>query len=453
MQRNKIITWIVIFMVITVSPVFTNFFLEGFLDSENYENREKAEKPVLTLRNYRTFPQEYETYYNDNIPYRNQLIRLNNSIDYYLFKKSSNKDVVIGKDGWLLYEKAEDGAPLSQSLGAWSFTEERLRKIADNLTKAKQILESQGIEFVLFIVPNKETMYIEKRPDNYGIINPDTSVDQLVRYLKENTDIRVLYPKQELLQAKEARPDMPLYQKLDTHWNNLGAYIGAESLAKELGVNLPSVNEISLKPVKSSVGDLSEMLNIEIKNGNLDYDISGISDLTTETEKFDFFTEYIFHTKGADPRRLFVRRDSYSTALAPSFAPMFEESMWVHMQNFNQKQIFDYQADVFVFETVERYIISLEDFRLSFVEHSVESNDDGTKTITIAPTIKDADLQYVSISKKAKGSEKKEKIQVLKPFRETMTWKVPDDEKGKIVIRIFEDKEGEKLLEKATVRY
>lgn len=453
MQRNKIITWIVIFMVITVSPAFTNFFLEGFLDSENYENREKAEKPVLTLRNYRTFPQEYESYYNDNIPYRNQLIRLNNAIDYYLFKKSSNKNVVIGKDGWLLYENEGDGSALSQSLGTWRFTEKQLQKIADNLKKNKQFLENQGIEFVLFIAPNKETIYIDERPDNYEIVNSETSVDQLVKYLEENTDIRVIYPKQELMQAKEARPDMPLYHKLDTHWNNLGAYIGAESLAKELGVNLPSVNEISLKPVKSSVGDLSEMLNVEIKNGNLDYDISGISDLTTETVKSDFFTEYIFHTKGADSRRLFVRRDSYSTALAPSFSPMFEDSMWVHMQNFNQQQIFDYKADIFVFETVERYIICLEDFRLSFVEHSVESNEDGTKTITIAPTIKDADLQYVSISKKVKGSEKKEKIQARKPFRKTMTWKVPEDEKGKIEIRIFEDEEGEKLLEKVNVKY
>lgn len=453
MKRHKSIIWIVIFLVITASPVFTNFFLGQYLDSKNYENRQKAAKPILTLGNYRSLPQEFEAYYNDNIPYRNQLIRLNNSIDYFLFNRSSNNNVVIGKDGWLFYNKPEDGMALSQSLGSWNYTDKQLRKIAKNLTYTKRVLESQGVEFVLFILPNKETMYIEMRPDNYEIINANTSVDQLVNYLKENTDIRVLYTKQELLQAKEDYPDMLLYQKLDTHWNNLGAYISAGSLAKELGVNLPSVDEISLKPVTSSIGDLTEMLNIEIKNGNLDYDISGISDLTTVTEKFDFYTEYIFHTKGADSRRLFVRRDSYSTALAPSFAPMFEESMWVHASSFDQQQIFDYQADIFLLEVVERYIGKLEDFRISFVKSSVESNDEGVKTITIAPSIKGADLQYVSISKKVKGIKNKEKIQVLEPFRESMMWEAPADETGKIEIRIFEDKEGEKLIEKVTVKY
>lgn len=453
MKRYKAVIWIVIFLVIIASPVFTNFFLKGYLDTKNYENREKAEKPVLTAANYRTFPQEFEAYYNDNIPYRNQLIRLNNSIDYFVFKKSSNKDVVIGKDGWLLYNKADDQSALSQSLGSWNYTEEQLQKIADNLMNTKRVLESQGIEFVLFLVPNKETVYIEKRPDNYQIINPNTSVDQLVSYLKENTDIRLLYTKQELLQAKEANPDMLLYQKLDTHWSNFGAYVSAGSLAEELEVHLPPVDEISLKPVKSSVGDLSEMLNIEIKDGNLDYDISGISDLNTVTEKFDFDTEYIFHTKGADPRRLFVRRDSYSEALAPMFAPMFEESMWVHAQSFDQQQVFDYQADIFVIEMVERYSASLADFRISLVESSVEANENGGKTIAAAPAIKGADLQYVSISKKSKGSGKKEKIQVLEPFQEAMVWEVPADEEGTVVIRIFEDKEGEKLIEKVTVGY
>ena len=54
-----------------------------------------------------------------------------------------------------------------------------------------------------------------------------TCVDRLVDYLKENTDIRIVYPKQELLKVKEENPDILLYRKLDTHWNNVGGYIGS----------------------------------------------------------------------------------------------------------------------------------------------------------------------------------------------------------------------------------
>ena len=49
-------------------------FVSGFTDSTNYENREMAEKPELTLDTYEEYAQEYENYYNDKIPFRNTLI-------------------------------------------------------------------------------------------------------------------------------------------------------------------------------------------------------------------------------------------------------------------------------------------------------------------------------------------------------------------------------------------
>lgn len=120
---------------------------------------------------------------------------------------------------------------------------------------------------------------------------------------------------------------------------------------------------------------MTNMLNITIKNGWIDYNISGISVLNTIKEKWDFSTEFIYHTTGADPRRLFVRRDSFSTALAPILATQFENSMWVHASIFNQQQIFDYNADIFVLEVVERSEIELEKFRISFPDSFAENGE------------------------------------------------------------------------------
>lgn len=376
MKRCKAIIWITIFLIIVASPIFTYFFLEDYVDSENYENRNIASKPIFTMENYGTFPEEFETYYNDNIPFRNQLIRFHNSIDYFLFRQSSSEKVAIGKDGWLFYCNDEDGNPIEQSLGYWDFTDDQLHAIGDSLMSAKRVLESQDIEFVLFIAPNKETVYMNELPDYYKVKNYYTSTDQLVDYLKENTDLRVIYPKQELLDAKEENPGLPLYHKLDTHWNNVGGYIGAKSLAKELGIEMPSLKDVQLEPIFSSGGgDLTNMLNITIKNGWIDYNISGISVLNTIKEKWDVSTEFIYHTTGADPRRLFVRRDSFSTALAPILATQFENSMWVHASIFNQQQIFDYNADIFVLEVVERSEIELEKFRISFPDSFAENGE------------------------------------------------------------------------------
>ena len=74
-----------------------------------YENREIAVRPQSTLDNYSTFPEEYTSYFNDNLQFRNNLISLNSGIDYFCFRKSSSHKVAIGKERWLFYSHPNDG--------------------------------------------------------------------------------------------------------------------------------------------------------------------------------------------------------------------------------------------------------------------------------------------------------------------------------------------------------
>lgn len=453
MKEYKSAIWIVSFLIIVASPVFTYFFLGEYVDTGNYENRNLTSRPVLTTKNYETFPKEYETYYNDNLPFRNQLIRLNNSIDYFIFKQSSNESVVIGKDGWLFYSCSTDGNPVEQSLGYWDFTVDQLQTIADNLMATKRVLESRNIEFVLFIAPNKETIYMDKLPDYYEARSSYISTEQLVDYLTENTDIRIVYSKEDLMKAKEENPEIILYHKLDTHWNCAGGYIGARSLAEELKIDMPPFSEILLEPVLSSGGDLTNMLNIAVKDGDIDYNVSGISTSNPVREKGDFDAEFIYHTDGADPRKLFVMVDSFSHALAPAAATQFEDSIWVHRKKFNQQQIFDYDANIFVLEIVERYVATLSSFRVSFVSHSVESEENGMKRITIMPAIRGTDLSYILIYKKTRETDSLRAVQKIKQFDEPLVLYVPDNETGEFHIDIYDDNLGDKILENVIIEY
>ena len=129
MSKRKSFIWIVLFLIALASPPFTFFFLGPYIDAVNYENRNI----------------EYETYYNDNIPFRNQLIQLTSKIDFFLFRQSSNDNVDIGKGGWLFYCNDEDHNPVEQSLGYWHFTQEELRTIAENLVVTKESLNKKGI--------------------------------------------------------------------------------------------------------------------------------------------------------------------------------------------------------------------------------------------------------------------------------------------------------------------
>ena len=203
MKKIKPVLWNICFFFIILTPNVAYFLFGKNVDAANYENRNMAVKPVISPENYENFPEEYENYFNDSLPFRNQMIEFHNSIDYYLFQQSSSKKVAIGSDGWLFYCDDEDSNPLEQSLGYWNFTKGQLEKIADNLTSTQRVLESLGIEFVLFIPPNKETIYMEFLPDYYTVQNKVTSVEQLVAYLQEHTSIRVVYPKADLLAAKD----------------------------------------------------------------------------------------------------------------------------------------------------------------------------------------------------------------------------------------------------------
>ena len=51
-------------------------------------------------------------------------------------------------------------------------------------------------------------------------------------YLKQNTDVRVVYAKQTEIDQKSE--DYKLWYKYDTHWNNLGAFVGEQALRQEL---------------------------------------------------------------------------------------------------------------------------------------------------------------------------------------------------------------------------
>lgn len=133
--------WIITFAILIVSPGFVYFLIGSFVDTANYENRNAAEQPQLNIGNIAAFPQEYEAYFNDHIPFRNQLVQLNSRIDYFVFRQSSSDAVEIGKDGWLFYCAADNGDPIEQVLGKRLFTEEDLRVIADNLVSMRNKLQ------------------------------------------------------------------------------------------------------------------------------------------------------------------------------------------------------------------------------------------------------------------------------------------------------------------------
>lgn len=59
------------------------------------------------------------------------------------------------------------------------------------------------------------------------------------------------------------KDEYSLYWHYDTHWNAAGGYIGAKALLKELGDELPEVENITFTPDTFSGYDLARMMNLQ----------------------------------------------------------------------------------------------------------------------------------------------------------------------------------------------
>lgn len=436
-MRRKAVFWIVLFAAIFVSPFFSFSVLGRYLDSENYENRDITERPELSRANYADFPEEYEAYFNDNIPYRNQLVRLNSRLDLLVFGDSSSENVVVGKDGWLFY--TGPGNPVEQSTGKTNFTEQELSVLAEKLMLAKAYIEAGGGEFVFFIAPNKESVYMDELPDYYPVVSDYTQVMQLVDYLRENTDIRVVWPYEELMEEKE-KSDYYLYSHFDTHWGNIGAYVGARTLARELGMEMPALSELSVEAIPVSGGDLTKMLNLFIPNGDVEYEIAGYE--VADGNEGEPLME--FHHEKGDERTLIMRRDSFGARLSKVLQHEFK-NMYVSQS----KDRTDDKADIFVYEIVERNIGELY-IELDYVVCDVTADHD-TKIITLASP---HNLEYpcVSIFKKAENTDDWEAVQVASPLNKAVI-EVPAGESGEMKVYFLADETGDTIVFEQTIYY
>lgn len=373
MTKKKEKIFIILFFIVIGLPYIIWFFMADCLDVENYEKRELAKKPTLEWERINEFASDTENYINDYLPFRNQMIRFNNILEYYIFNNSNNDNVIIGKEGWLFYKESEESNSMECYKGTNLFTQEELQQMLNNLIVTRDNLAKKDCEFVLFIPSNKERIYAEYVPDYYGEPAIEYATLQVVEYIKEHSDIRVVYPYEVMLEVKESlEGEELLYHKTDTHWNELGGYVGSTELLKELGIDIPAVGSknISIMEKNDVPGDLADLLNLgdSIESGKT-YKVAGYNMSKAEVIKMDTSKEIIHKNKGKDPRRIFLIRDSFGIAMVEPIASQFNYSYTMPIFHVTDELIEEQEPDIVVLEVLERYVNRLLTF--SYGEDSV----------------------------------------------------------------------------------
>src|SRR5262249_53517229 len=162
--------------------------------------------------------------WNDHMGLRPALVRLQARAKVKALGVSSSSEVALGKRGWLFFNGEKN---LEDYRATEPFTAEQLDRCIELFEARHDWLAERGLRYLLFFAPNKQTIYPELMPAAVNRVHPETRLDQLTAGLRARGSVPVLDLRQALWTAKDQEQ---LYWKMDTHWNESGAYYGSREV-------------------------------------------------------------------------------------------------------------------------------------------------------------------------------------------------------------------------------
>lgn len=283
--------------------------------------------------------EHYETFIQEKAAIENMDISVTSNI------------TLFGKENWLFMQSSVDGSAYHDYIGDNTFTNEEMASIASKLVKQKEAVEAEGAEFVLLIIPNKEVIYADKMPTYIERVSEETRTDKLVAYLRDNTDLEIVYLKEAFENYKDR---YQLYYKTDSHCNMQGSYVAvSELLNAQYGKQFTLDNIRFDIHMKDYCGDLGVMLG-----RNDRYSIDSVY----------FLPSAVVHEEDKVDASLMLIGDSFSEFINTQSTYFFNggvEHLMIMDYNYDfykatKSALTGTNSDLVVWECAERYIDRLK---------------------------------------------------------------------------------------------
>jgi len=332
------------------------------------ENRKLAEKPKMKL-SFKVM-KNYNRYINDHYGLRNIIVRANGMIHVNLLRTSPTRDVLLGKEGWLYYDRTNEGISLKDFYGDAPLSEQELGMIVEKIIRINRFCEGRGILFKIVVAPNKHTIYPEFLPlDIKNRQGVSTCLDQLRNALTRNKLESVLIDLRPTLISNKGIKPYPLYYLTDTHWNQMGAFIAYTEIMKNLLPRFPHIKILNIKKYSvlqkenRGIGDLSAYISM--------------SGLLKDTEivlkpQFPYLAKKIhprielegtydierYHIENCNYPKLLLFQDSFACSLLPYLSESFSDSLyvWYTPSDVNLSVIEQEMPHVVILELAERHL-------------------------------------------------------------------------------------------------
>lgn len=270
----------------------------------------------------------------------------------YLAPVVVGEGVLLGRFDWLFYT---GNGSISYFKGTNLLEEEKMAENLKLMEQLQELCDEKGIQLQFMIMPNKEQMYPEYMP-TYEIADTYKRVDRFVDYVRENSDIHIIYPIREL---KEAELYWQTYYRYDTHWNYVGAYIGTQALYKALGLETTDLHDVNMEKKDADVRGLITMGNLDDSRyaPDIDYIIDYKPEITVLSEKGNKMTAGIYYadTDSPNQKNFVMLADSFRCFMTDYLVKDFSHSVIAHRDYVDGLHESIQNADILVIAAVERY--------------------------------------------------------------------------------------------------
>ena len=196
--------------------------LNGF-----FETRSKPD--TLSFKSWfdESYQKKYTGFLEDSLGFREILIRINNQINYSLFKKTDATNVVVGKNDCLYEEGYILDYNGSAFLGTkfWNELLRRTKQVQDTLKKI------HNTDLIVVLESGKASFYPEYIPNRY---HPEKRTITNMEYLAEQSkkmQINNLNLNSWFCSMKDTSK-YPLYATYGIHWSTYGMYKAADTISR-----------------------------------------------------------------------------------------------------------------------------------------------------------------------------------------------------------------------------
>lgn len=301
------------------------------------------------------FGKQFESFYNDRFRKREICINKNILIKSFINQRMENDIAMTGKHGWVFYKGDNSIANYQNKV---LFSDFELLKIKHNLEVLNRWCNKNGIKLIVIIPPDKNRIYGEYYPKNIRKVNPKSRVELLREFLDENSNIKIIYPIEQMYERKKMDEE-PLYYHTDTHWTQTGSYIAYNEIFKQIIQMYPYVQQPDYKKLhterKTYSGDC--VINPKKKESGFSYlfydEPVGNYNITKYNLKIgvvgDSFSNDLLNWLN---RSFNTQKYQYNETV--ELYNKFSMKMW-------EGRILSYNPDVLIIEFVERYADKLLD--------------------------------------------------------------------------------------------